>query len=65
MWNNYKFSIYHLKDSEYQQIYRSELLPELNFKLLEDCVLIPSKLEAINKFSEGIKSDEDSSNALK
>ena len=55
MWNNNKFSIYHLKDNEYQQIYHSELLPKLNFKLLEDCVLIPSKLEAINKFSEGME----------
>lgn len=54
MWNNNKFAIYHLKNNEYEQIYQSELLPELNFKLLEDCVLIPSKLEAINKFSKSI-----------
>lgn len=54
MWYGNKFAIYCLKNNEYEQIYQSELLPELNFKLLEDCVLIPSKLEAIKKFTQGI-----------
>jgi len=55
LWKNNKFSLYHLKDNEYQQIYQSKLLPDLNFKLLEDCVLITSKLEAIKTFSNGLK----------
>lgn len=55
IWENNKFSIYHLKDNEYEQTFQSKLLPDLNFKLLEDCVLIPSKLEAIQTFSKVIK----------
>lgn len=54
MWYDNKLTIYCLKNNEYEQIYQSELLPELNLKLLEDCVLIPSKLEAIKKFTQGI-----------
>ena len=55
IWKDNKFSIYHLKDKEYEQISQSELLPQLDFKFLEDCVLISSKLEAIKIFSNGIK----------
>ena len=53
MWQENKFSIYTLENNEYKQIFQSKLLPELNFKLLEDCILMPSKLEAINTFTQG------------
>ncbi len=51
IWQENKFSLYALEDNEYKQIFRSQLLPDLNFKLLENCVLMPSKLEAINTFT--------------
>lgn len=54
IWKNNKFSVYQLKDNEYEQISKSELLPSLDFKLLEDCILIPSRLEAIKKFTDSI-----------
>lgn len=53
IWQENKFSLYALEDNEYKQIFQSQLLPNLNFKLLEDCVLMPSKLEAINTFTQG------------
>lgn len=55
IWQENKFSLYALENNEYQQIFQSKLLPELNFKLLENCVLMSSKLEAINTFSQGCK----------
>ncbi|ACK67871.1 protein of unknown function DUF820 [Rippkaea orientalis PCC 8801] len=54
LWQNNKFCIYYLQNEQYQQIFQSNLLPNLNFKLLEDCVLMPSKLEAVKIFSNGI-----------
>ena len=53
IWQDNKFSLYALENNEYKQIFSSQLLPNLNFKLLENCVLMPSKLEAINAFSQG------------
>jgi Uma2 family endonuclease len=53
IWQENKFSLYTLENNEYKQIFRSQLLPNLNFKLLEDCILMPSKLSAINTFSQG------------
>jgi len=55
LWQDNRFEFYALENNEYQQIFQSILLPELNLKLLEDCVLKPSKLEAIKTFSQGIK----------
>lgn len=53
IWQENRFFLYALENDDYQQIFRSRLLPDLNFKLLEDCVLMPSKLEAINTFTQG------------
>lgn len=55
LWENNKFSVYHLIDSEYQQVSQSQLLPEFDFNLLENCVLMSSKLEAITTFTNGLK----------
>lgn len=55
LWEHNKFSIYHLKNNQYEQISQSELLPDLDFNLLETCVLMSSKLEAITTFTNGIK----------
>ena len=55
LWQRNKFSLYSLENDEYEQIFQSKLLPNLNFKLLEDCILIPHKLEAIKTFTKGDK----------
>ena len=54
LWQNNQFEIYHLNNDEYAQINTSKLLPNLDIKLLERCVLIPSRLEAIKTFTSGI-----------
>ena len=53
-WENNQLSLYRLRDDNYEQIYRSELLPELNIKLFATCVLMPSILEARTEFIKGI-----------
>jgi Uma2 family endonuclease len=55
IWKNNNFSIYSLQDNEYERISKSELLPDLDFKLLQRCVLIPSKLQAIKTFTNSLK----------
>lgn len=55
IWKNNQFSIYSLQNDEYQKIFQSKLLPNLNFKLLENCVLMPSKLEAFKIFKNGLQ----------
>ncbi|HAC63505.1 MAG TPA: hypothetical protein DCF68_08170 [Cyanothece sp. UBA12306] len=54
IWQDNKFSLYSLQDNQYTQIFQSKLLPNLNFKLLEDCVLMPSQLEATKIFSNSV-----------
>jgi Uma2 family endonuclease len=54
---NNQFSIYYLQDGEYEQISQSQLLPNLDIKLLETCILIPSRLEAIKTFTKQLKID--------
>lgn len=55
LWQNNKFALYQLTNDRYEQIYQSNLLPELNIKLLEDCVLIPSKIQAMKTFTQQLK----------
>ena len=51
MWQDGKFSIYVLENQSYTQVQKSQLLPQLDFALLEECILMPSRLEAIQKFT--------------
>lgn len=51
MWQDEKFFIYFLDGDRYQTIAKSQLLPGLDFTLLEECVLMPSRLEAMQKFT--------------
>jgi Uma2 family endonuclease len=51
-WQDNKISIYSLKDNEYELIFQSNLLPNLDLELLEKCLLIPSRLEAMKTFSK-------------
>jgi Uma2 family endonuclease len=54
-WENNQLSLYRLRDDNYEQICRSELLPELNVNLFATCVLMPSILEARTEFIKGIR----------
>jgi Uma2 family endonuclease len=54
-WENNQLSLYRLRDDNYEQISRSELLPEFNLNLFATCVLMPSILEARRKFIKGIR----------
>ena len=54
-WENNQLSLYRLRDNHYEQIYRSELLPELDLDLLVRCILIPSILEARTEFVNAIR----------
>ncbi len=52
---NNKLSIYRVREDNYEQVSRSEFLPELDLALLVRCVLMPSKLEAMAEFINGIR----------
>lgn len=51
MWQDDKFSIYVLENQSYAQAPKSRLLPQLDVALLQECILMPSRLEAIQKFT--------------
>jgi Uma2 family endonuclease len=55
MWEDNRFLIYALEDEGYQAMPKSQLLPDLDVALLEECVLTPSRLEAIQKFTAQAK----------
>ncbi len=49
-WENNQLAVYGLREDNYEQISRSELLPELDLELLVRCVLMPSRIEARTEF---------------
>jgi Uma2 family endonuclease len=54
IWSNNQLAIYRLQGDDYQQVIRSEFLPDLDLDLLVRCVLMPSIIEARNEFIQGI-----------
>jgi Uma2 family endonuclease len=54
-WQNNGVSVYRLRENNYEQVSRSELLPELDLELLVHCVLMPSIIEARQEFLKGIR----------
>ncbi|EGK88134.1 Uma2 family endonuclease [Microcoleus vaginatus PCC 9802] len=54
-WENNRLSVYGLREDNYEQILRSELLPELDLELLVRCVLMPSRIEARTEFLNGVR----------
>lgn len=54
-WENNQLAVYGLRDDNYEQVSRSELLPELDLELLVRCVLMPSRIEARTEFLNGIR----------
>jgi Uma2 family endonuclease len=64
MWKVNRLKLYRLREETpteflethgYEEIASSELLPELNIPLLEQCTLISDQIQAIDEFEEGIK----------
>jgi len=51
MWQAEKLVIYVLEGDRYQKNPTSKLLPNLDIALLEECVMMPSRLEAIQRFT--------------
>ena len=54
-WENNQLAVYRLRDDDYEQVSRSEFLPELDLELLVRCVLMPSIIEARTEFINGIR----------
>jgi Uma2 family endonuclease len=54
-WENNRLSVYRLREDNYEQVSRSELLPELDLELLVRCVLMPSRIEGRQEFLKGIR----------
>ncbi|MEG5032511.1 Uma2 family endonuclease [Microcoleus sp. AT3-D2] len=54
-WENNRLSVYGLREDNYEQISRSDLLPELDLELLVRCVLMPSRIEARTEFLNGVR----------
>ena len=54
-WENNRLAVYRLREDDYEQVSRSEFLPELDLALLVRCVLMPSRIEARREFIQGIR----------
>jgi Uma2 family endonuclease len=54
-WQKGKISVYRLRGADYELIAKSELLPDLDFGLLEHCVLMPAKRDAMAEFVKIIR----------
>lgn len=54
-WEDNRLSLYRRQDEKYEQISRSEFLPELEIDLLARCVGMPSRLEARTEFLQEIR----------
>ncbi len=67
-WERYQFKLYHLRDNSptekaavypdtygYEQITKSELLPDLDISKLEQCISISDSILAIDEFERGIE----------
>ncbi|MFM8295052.1 MAG: Uma2 family endonuclease [Microcystaceae cyanobacterium] len=51
MWQDQKLMIFSLQGDRYEETSTSQLLPNLDIALLEECVIMPSRLEAIQQFT--------------
>jgi Uma2 family endonuclease len=54
-WENNRLAVYRLREDDYEQVSRSEFLPELDLELLVRCVLMPSIIEARTEFLNGVR----------
>ncbi|MBN3958359.1 Uma2 family endonuclease [Nostoc sp. NMS8] len=71
-WERNQFKLYHLRDNPqndvatiypdtygYEQIATSEILPELDISLLEQCISISDSIQAVDEFEQGLKADNE------
>ncbi|MBE9037561.1 Uma2 family endonuclease [aff. Roholtiella sp. LEGE 12411] len=69
-WEKNQFKLHHLRDNSqtelatvypdtygYEQITTSEILPELEISLLEQCISISDSIQAVDEFEQGLKAD--------
>jgi len=67
-WERNQLKLYHLRDHQekqqatvypdtygYEKIAKSEILPQLNISLLEQCISISDSIQAIDEFEQGLK----------
>ena len=53
-WEDGLLKLYRLRESGYERIERSEILPDLDINLLARCLMMASKVEALKAFQQGI-----------
>jgi Uma2 family endonuclease len=71
-WERNQFKLYHLRDNSqgqqaivypdtfgYEQITTSEILPELDISLLEQCLSISDSIQAVDEFEKGLKASNE------
>ncbi|BAY15780.1 hypothetical protein NIES21_15990 [Anabaenopsis circularis NIES-21] len=71
-WERNQFKLYHLRDNSqqeqatvypdtygYEPISQSEILPELDISLLEQCLTISDSIQAIDEFEQGLKAADE------
>jgi len=54
LWENNQLQVYAFNSSEYSLVSRSQLLPNLDLDLLVRCVQMPSRLESMKTFRNGL-----------
>ncbi len=54
-WEDGTFEVYCLREQEYEKLFKSEFLPELDLSLLNRCLFLSSALEAVREFRQGIQ----------
>jgi Uma2 family endonuclease len=57
LWENNQLQVYAFISSEYHLVLRSQLLPDLDLELLVSCVQMPSRLEAMRAFRNGLRQE--------
>ncbi|MEG4861396.1 Uma2 family endonuclease [Microcoleus sp. K1-B6] len=57
LWEDGVFCLYHLRSHGYEKIDQSEILPDLDINLLSRCLLIASRVEAVQEWRRGISGD--------
>ena len=55
LWENNQLQVYAFISSQYHLVPRSQLLPDLDLALLVRCVKMPSRLEAMRTFRNGLR----------
>ncbi|HLO49843.1 MAG TPA: Uma2 family endonuclease, partial [Kamptonema sp.] len=57
-WRRGQLSIYCLREQQYEQVDRSELLPELDLELLVRCANMPDQYDAVLEFRNALRQQQ-------